>query len=163
MMKQLLFLCLLMGLTACSPYWYKLPETFIVQPSSLNYVQIYFQESEDAPRMRCDLRNNKAILRIGHSVTVGDDFNIEYEARTFQDDRKHHYAMSAPFFTDALQALVDAGLFKPEEPDASTPLYPKVLLKANINHHTIDKFTFSEDLISEIRSQLFQYRMADRY
>ena len=164
-MKRL-FPCLLLlpllALCACSPYWYKLPETFTVQPSGLNYVQIYYQSAEDAPRIRCDLRNAQAIVRVGRSVTVGDDFNIEYEDRHFQDDRKIHYSMTPQFFTDALQALVDAGLFKEEKPNKDSPIYPKVLVKANVNHHVIDKFTFDEALIEEIRSQLFQYRMSDR-
>lgn len=157
-----LLLLPLLACAACSPYWYKQPEVFTVAPSGLNYVQIYYQAAEDAPRIRCDLRNGQAIVRVGRSVTVGDDFNIEYEDRHFQDDRKIHYTMSAPFFTAALQALVDVGLFKEEKPDKDAPIYPKVLVKANVNHHVIDKFTFDEALIAEIRSQLFQYRMSDR-
>lgn len=164
-MKRLFALLPLLSLLivcACSPYWYRQLETFTVTPSGLNYVQIYYQADEAAPRIRCDLRDSQAIVRVGQSVTVGDDFNIEYEDRHFQDDRKIHYSMGPQFFTDALQALVDAGLFKEEKRAKGAPLYPKVLVKANVNHHVIDKFTFDETLIAEIRSQLFQYRMADR-
>ncbi len=146
----------------CASDWYKLPDRFTVQSSSLNYVQIFFQESEDAPRIRCDLRNNQAIVRVGRSVTVGDDFNIEHEHRDFQDDRKVHYSMTQAHFNDTLQTLIDLGLFNEESADEDSPVYPKVLLKANINHHVIDKFTFNELLIDEIRMQLFRYRMADR-
>ncbi len=163
MKRCLALFSLLAAVLGCSPYWYKQPETFAVAPSGLNYVQIYFQSAEDAPRIRCDLRNNQAIVRVGRSVTVGDDFNIEYEDRNFQDDRKIHYTMTPQYFTDALQALVDAGLFKDEKRPRDAPLYPKVLVKANVNHHVIDKFTFDEALIAEIRSQLFQYRMSDRF
>lgn len=163
MIRLVALMGLLFGFMGCSPYWYKLPENFVVQPSGLNYVQIYFQASEDAPRIRCDLRNGQAIIRVGHSVTVGDDFNIEYEDRNFRDDRKIHYSMTPEYFSDALQSLVDAGLFKEEKPSKDAPVYPKVLVKANVNHHVIDKFTYDETLIAEIQSQLFQYRMSDRF
>jgi len=155
-------LCL--ACVACGPYWYRHPELFTVASSHLNYVQIYCQASENAPRQRCDLRDNgQVIFREGRSVSVGDDFNIEYKDRHFTDDRTTYFNMDLTLFNASLQALVDAGLFMEEEkPEDDTPVYPKILVKANINHHVIDKFTFHEPLVAEIRAQLFQYRMAGR-
>ena len=58
---------------------------------------------------------------------------------------------------------LDTGLFKEEgAPDDDTPLYPKVLVRANINHKKIEKFTYDEALINEIRTQLFQFKMSGR-
>jgi hypothetical protein len=158
----LLFLFLALGMGAgCAPYWYRSPEKFTVKNSRLNWVQIFYQASEDAPRVRCDMTNNGQIAILeGHSVTVGDDFNIEYDKKEFGDVRKYYYSMRPEMFDMTLQLLVDAGLLEREKPDEDAPLYPKVLVKANINHVKQDKFTYNELLISEIRTLLFQYKMS---
>ena len=145
----------------CSPYWYKHEDAFTVQPSRLNWVQIYYQAREDAPRMRCDYKNNGVIIVLeGHSVTVGDDFNIEYDKASFGDIRKYVYRTSPEVFRDYLQALVDQGLLVEEEAKEEDALYPKVMVRANIDHHRLNKFTFKEGLIDEIRAQLFQFRLS---
>ena len=145
----------------CSAYWYRSPEKFTVKNSRLNWVQIYYQASEDAPRVRCDMTNNGQVTILeGRSVTVGDDFNIEYEKKDFGDVRKYYYSMRPEMFDMTLQLLVDSGLLVREKPDEDAPLYPKVLVKANINHVKQDKFTYNELLISEIRTLLFQYKMS---
>ena len=164
-MKRLMLLSLLAGCLfagmACAPYWYKKPVYFTVQESRLNWVQIFYQADEKAPRVRCDLKNNGVVTVLeGHSVTVGDDFNIEYDKPAFGDVRKYHYTMSAKMFRDSLQVLVDVGLMKEEAPGEDTPVYPKVMVRANINHHRIEKFTFDTALIGEIRTQLFQFKMS---
>ncbi len=152
----------LLLLAACSPYWYKHPDEFVVQDSRLNWLQIYYQQSETAPRVRCDMRNNGQISILeGQSVTVGDDFNIEYDKPGFGDVRKYYYQMDPELFRQTLQLLTDTGLFVEEgAPDDDTPIYPKVMVRANINHKKIEKFTFNPDLIAEIRTQLFQFKMA---
>lgn len=166
MMKRFcscLFLFLLaLGVgSGCSAYWYRSPEKFTVKNSRLNWVQIYYQASEDAPRVRCDMTNNGQVTILeGRSVTVGDDFNIEYEKKDFGDLRKYYYSMRPEMFDMTLQLLVDSGLLVREKPDEDAPLYPKVLVKANINHVKQDKFTYNELLISEIRTLLFQYKMS---
>ena len=97
------------------------------------------------------------------SVTVGDDFNIDYKDPSFGDVRKYHYQMDPALFRQTLQLLVDTGLFVHEgEPDDDTPLYPKILVRANVNHKKIEKFTYDEALQNEIRTQLFQYKMSGR-
>ena len=166
MMKRF-YSCLCLFLLAlgvgcgCSAYWYRSPEKFTVKNSRLNWVQIYYQASEDAPRVRCDMTNNGQVAILeGRSVTVGDDFNIEYEKKDFGDVRKYYYSMRPEMFDMTLQLLVDSGLLVREKPDEDAPLYPKVLVKANINHVKQDKFTYNELLISEIRTLLFQYKMS---
>ena len=166
MMKRF-YSCLCLFLLAlgvgcgCSAYWYRSPEKFTVKNSRLNWVQIYYQASEDAPRVRCDMTNNGQVAILeGRSVTVGDDFNIEYEKKDFGDMRKYYYSMRPEMFDMTLQLLVDSGLLVREKPDKDAPLYPKVLVKANINHVKQDKFTYNELLISEIRTLLFQYKMS---
>lgn len=155
---SLLFLCTGVG---CSAYWYRLPEKFEVQNSRLNWVNIYYQADEDAPRIRCEMSDSGQIMILeGHSVTVGDDFNIEYHKRDFRDIRKYYYSMDPEMFRVTLQMLVDNGLLIREKLDEDSPVYPKVMIKANINHTTVDKFTVKEDLIAEIRSLLFQYKMS---
>lgn len=145
----------------CSMYWYRSPEKFTVKNSRLNWVHIYYQAEEDAPRIRCEMTNNGQITILeGHSVTVGDDFNIEYHKKDFGDVRKYYYSMQPSMFDATLQLLVDSGLMTIEKPDEDAPLYPKVMIKANINHVKQDKFTFNEALISEIRTLLFQYKMS---
>lgn len=162
-MKSLLIALMLPLLLAagCSPYWYKDNKRFIVQESRLNWVEIYYQEAEDKPRIRCSMRDNGQITILeGHSVTVGDDFNIDYEHRNFGDVRKYHYTMDRRMFRETLQILVDLGLVKLEPPDENAPLYPKVMVNANIDGRTMKKFTTNEDLITEIRIQLFQFKMS---
>lgn len=164
-MKRRLFLSLcllaLCACTACSPYWYKKPDRFLVQNSRLNWAQIFYQASESAPRVRCDLRDNGLITILeGKSVTVGDDFNIEYDKPDFGDVRKYYYQMDPDFFRQTLQLLVDTGLMEEEEIEEGDPVYPKVLVRGNINHHVFQKFTVDPDLIAEIRSQLFQFKMS---
>lgn len=155
-----MFLLLLCG-AGCSMYWYKSPEEFTVQDSRLNWVRIYYQASETAPRIRCDMTNNGHVTLLeGHSVTVGDDFNIEYHKKDFGDVRKYSCTLSPEMFNATLQVLVDAGMMKVEKLDDDAPLYPKVLIKANINHVVQDKFTCKEALIDEIRTLLFQYKMS---
>lgn len=142
-------------------YWYRSPEQFTVQSSRLNWVHIYYQANEKAPRVRCEMTNNGQITILeGHSVTVGDDFNIEYDKKNFGDVRKYYYSMPPEMFNATLQMLVDAGLLKIEKAEADSPMYPKVMIKANINHVKQDKFTFDETLISEIRTILFQFKMS---
>lgn len=153
-------LCALCACTACSPYWYKKPDRFVVQSSRLNWAQIFYQASENAPRVRCDLRDNGQITILeGKSVTVGDDFNIEYHKPDFGDVRKYYYQMDAEFFRETLQLLVDTGLMDEEEIGEEAPVYPKVMVRGNINHHVFEKFTVDPDLIAEIRAQLFQFKM----
>ncbi len=161
-MKKLLFFLLpLMLLTGCASDWYMPPEKFTVEQSRLNWVQILYQAKEDAPRIRCDMRNDGIITVLeGHSVTVGDDFNIEYDKATFGDIRKYHYTMPPDLFRETLQVLVNAGLLERKPAEEEDPVYPKVLIKANINHRKIDKFTADPDLIAEIRTQLFQFKMS---
>ncbi|HIV09184.1 MAG TPA: hypothetical protein IAC79_03630 [Candidatus Spyradenecus faecavium] len=165
-MKRLASLLALaaLALAGCSPYWYRAPEQFVVEESRLNWVQIYYQESPTAPRVRCDMRNDGQITILeGMSVTVGDDFNIDYRDPAFGDVRKYYYQMDPALFRQTLQLLVDTGLFVVEgEPEEDTPLYPKVMIKANVNHKKIDKFTYDEALQNEIRIQLFQYKMSGR-
>lgn len=165
-MKRLASLLTLaaLALAGCSPYWYRAPEQFVVEESRLNWVQIYYQESPTAPRVRCDMRNDGQITILeGMSVTVGDDFNIDYRDPAFGDVRKYYYQMDPALFRQTLQLLVDTGLFVVEgEPEEDTPLYPKVMIKANVNHKKIDKFTYDEALQNEIRIQLFQYKMSGR-
>ena len=165
-MKRLASLLALaaLALAGCSPYWYRAPEQFVVEESHLNWVQIYYQESPTAPRVRCDMRNDGQITILeGMSVTVGDDFNIDYRDPAFGDVRKYYYQMDPALFRQTLQLLVDTGLFVVEgEPEEDTPLYPKVMIKANVNHKKIDKFTYDEALQNEIRIQLFQYKMSGR-
>ena len=165
-MKRLAFLPLLalLACAGCSPYWYRAPEEFTVQESRLNWVQIYYQESPTAPRVRCDMRNEGQITVLeGMSVTVGDDFNIDYKDPSFGDVRKYHYQMDPALFRQTLQLLVDTGLFVIEgEPEDDTPLSPKILVRANVNHKKIEKFTYDEALQNEIRTQLFQYKMSGR-
>ncbi len=156
----LLLLVSLLCWTGCNAYWYRGPEKFTVQNSNLNWVQIYYQATESAPRMRCDMRNGgKVTLLEGHSVTVGDDFNIDYEAATFGDVRKYYYSMSSDMYTGTLQLLVDAGLLEHTEPKEDDPIYPKVMIYANIDHNVIKKFTTDPELIAEIRSLLFRFKM----
>lgn len=156
----LLLLPLLALLPACSPYWYRHDETFVVQNSRLNWLQVYYQASEDAPRIRCDYKDNGSIIVLeGHSVTVGDDFNIEYDKATFGDVRKYHYTLDPQTFREYLQMLVNCDLMKIEKPDDDTPVYPKVMVRANINHRRVEKFTFNPDLIAELRTQIFQFKL----
>lgn len=165
-MKRLASLLALavLALAGCSPYWYRAPEQFVVEESRLNWVQIYYQESPTAPRVRCDMRNDGQITILeGMSVTVGDDFNIDYRDPAFGDVRKYYYQMDPALFRQTLQLLVDTGLFVIEgEPEDDTPLYPKILVRANVNHKKIEKFTYDEALQNEIRTQLFQYKMSGR-
>ena len=71
--------------------------------------------------------------------------------------------MDPALFRQTLQLLVDTGLFVIEgEPEDDTPLYPKILVRANVNHKKIEKFTYDEALQNEIRTQLFQYKMSGR-
>lgn len=158
----LLLLCpLLLSVVACSPYWYEPATQFVVEDSRLNWVQIFYQSAENAPRVRCNYDNSGVITVLeGRSVTVGDDFNIEYEKATFGDVRKYTYTMQKTMFRESLQALVDAGLMKEEKPSEETPMYPKILVRANINHHKVEKFVFNEALAAEIRTQLFQFKMS---
>ena len=158
----LLLLCpLLLAMGACSPYWYEPNPQFVVQDSRLNWVQIIYQSAENAPRVRCNYDNSGVITVLeGRSVTVGDDFNIEYEKADFGDVRKYRYTMQKAMFRESLQALVDAGLMKEEKANEETPMYPKILVRANINHHKIEKFVFNETLAAEIRTQLFQFKMS---
>ena len=70
----LLFLFLALGMGAgCAPYWYRSPEKFTVKNSRLNWVQIFYQASEDAPRVRCDMTNNGqiAILEVANRPNKG--------------------------------------------------------------------------------------------
>lgn len=166
MMKQFAF-CLLVGLLllisnmGCSAYWYRSPDQFKVSNSRLNWVHIYYQENEKAPRVRCKMTDSGQIEVLeGHSVTVGDDFNIEYHKKEFGDVRKYYYSMGPAMFNETLQLLVDNGLLAFEETDEDDPIYPKVMIKANINHVKQDKFTHKEALIDEIRTLLFQYKMS---
>lgn len=156
----LLFLCSLFT-TGCAAYWYKDNDGFVVRDSRLNWVEIYYQEAPDKPRIRCSMSDNGQITILeGHSVTVGDDFNIDYEDRNFGDVRKYHYTMDRHMFRETLQVLVDLGLVKLEAPDEDDPVYPKVMVNSNINGRTMKKFTTNKDLITEIRIQLFQFKMS---
>ncbi len=157
-----LSLGLLFTTWGCAHDWYKQPEKFKVQPSRLNWVSIYYQASAKTPRIRCEMSDNgqKITILEGHSVTVGDDFNIGYQKSTFSDVKKYYYSMPPEMFQMTLQTLIDVGLMEREEPDEDTPLYPKVMIKANINHKRMDKFTFKQELIDEIRTLLFQYKMS---
>lgn len=162
-MKFILTLALFAAIftAGCSAYWYKDNARFIVQDSRLNWVEIYYQEAEDKPRVRCYMGDNGQVTILeGHSVTVGDDFNIDYEDRNFGDVRKYHYTMDRHMFRETLQILVDQGLVKLETPDEKAPLYPKVMVNSNINGRTMKKFTTNKDLITEIRIQLFQFKMS---
>lgn len=163
-MKSLLFTLLIAFLFAacgCSPYWYMDNEGFTVQESRLNWVEIYYQEAEDKPRIRCSMRDNGQITVLeGRSVTVGDDFNINYEDKNFGDVRKYQYTMDRRMFRETLQVLVDMGILKLEAPDEDAPLYPKVMVNSNINSRTMKKFTTNQDLITEIKIQLFQFKMS---
>jgi hypothetical protein len=160
---------LLLGLTlsllfsgwGCSAYWYRSPEKFVVSNSRLNWVHIYYQATEKAPRVRCEMSDNGQIMILeGHSVTVGDNFNIEYHKKEFGDVRKYYYSMDPEMFRMTLQMLVDAGLMEREELKEDDPAYPKVMIKANINHVKQDKFTVNEALVDEIRTLLFQCKMS---
>lgn len=165
-MKKRLFIALLALITllfggGCSAYWYRSPEVFTVQNSRLNWVHIYYQENEKAPRVRCEMSDNGQITILeGHSVTVGDNFNIEYHKKEFGDVRKYYYSMPPEMFRMTLQVLVNAGLMTVEKAKKDDLMYPKVMIKANINHVKQDKFTFKEELISEIRTLLFQCKMS---
>ena len=164
-MKRLLLLALpLLALAGCNPYWYKSADRFTVADSRLNRVQIFYQEAANAPRVRCDMANEGLITILeGMSVTVGDDFNIDYKDPAFGDIRKYTYQMDAELFRQTLQLLVDTGLYVYEgEPDGDTPIYPKVMIRATVNGKYFEKFTFDEALINEIRTQLFQYKMQGR-
>lgn len=165
-MKQLLFsfvllLTLLFSGWGCSPYWYRSPEKFAVASDRLNWVHIYYQEAENRPRIRCEMTNNGQITILeGHSVTVGDDFNIEYHKKSFGDVRKYYYSMPPEMFNMTLQSLIDAGMMEREKLKEDAPMYPKVMIKANINHVKQQKFTVNERLIDEIRTLLFQCKMS---
>lgn len=162
-MKLFMFCLILLSLftTGCSAYWYKDNKRFIVQESRLNWVEIYYQEAADKPRIRCYMSDNGQVTILeGHSVTVGDDFNIDYEDKNFGDVRKYHYTMNRHMFRETLQLLVDQGLVKLETPNEDDPIYPKVMVNSNINGRTMKKFTTDKDLITEIRIQLFQFKMS---
>ncbi len=157
----LLSLFALVCCTGCNAYWYRSAEKFTVQESNMNWVQIYYQASESSPRMRCDMRNNGQIILLeGNSVTVGDDFNIDYKAANFGDVRKYHYTMPPEMYTDTLQALVNVGLLEHKTPEEGDPVYPKVMILANIDHTVMKRFTTNPELIAEIRSLLFRFKMA---
>ena len=151
---------LLIAAAGCSGYWYRSPEYVVVDRSALNYVQIFYQASETAPRVRCLMRDGNIILLVGHSVTVGDDFNIDYRKRAFGDIKEHTLSLGPDSFRDTLQTLVNAGILRYSRPDSDAPVYPKVLVKCNINHCVRDQFVYDETLIAEIEAQLTRYRLA---
>ncbi len=163
-MSRVLFLLVALSIvwmTGCSPDWYMHDEHFEVQNSNLNWVQIYYQATESSPRVRCDMRNGgQVVILEGKSVTVGDDFNIDYANPNFGDVRKYHYTMPADMYRDTLQHLVNVGLLERNEPKEDDPLYPKVLIYTNIDHNVTKKFTSDPELIAEIRSLLFRFKMA---
>lgn len=171
MKKILTALLLPLFSLGCASDWYMPEEHFTVRDSGLNRVQIVYQKTPDSPRMRCDMSDRGMVtLLVGHSVTVGDDFNIEYQDRHFSDVQKISTRMSPELFLISLQSLVDAGLLEREDPDDATakvekaeaenkPL-PKVLVRANINGIKTERFTFNENLIFEIEMQLYRYRRA---
>ncbi len=165
-MKTLLLLLAtlpLLLLTACSPDWYMHDEHIQVQASNLNWVQIYYQATETSPRIRCDMRNAGQIIVLeGKSVTVGDDFNIDTSDPNFGDVRKYHYTMPPDMFRDTLQHLVNVGLLERTEPKEDDPIYPKVMIYTNIDHTIVKKFTTDPELIAEIRSLLFRFKMSGR-
>lgn len=160
--RSLLLLSVLAALAVgCSPYWYKSPEKFTVRNTRFNKVEIRYQASEEAPRIRCEMKNNGYIQVLeGHSVTVGDDFNIEYDKPTFSDVRKYTYSMSPEMFRETLQVLVNAGLLEDNPADEDDPIYPKVLVCADINSSRIEKFTADPELIATIRMFLSQFKMS---
>ena len=104
--------------------------------------------------------NGQITILEGHSVTVGDDFNIEYHKKSFGDVRKYYYSMPPEMFNMTLQSLIDAGMMEREKLKEDDPMYPKVMIKANINHVKQQKFTVNERLINEIRTLLFQCKMS---
>lgn len=145
----------------CASDWYLKPEKFQVKNDRLNKVEIRYQATEESPRIRCEMKNNGYVQILeGHSVTVGDDFNIEYDKPTFGDVRKYTYSMDPEMFRDTLQLLVDAGLLERVEMDEDDPVYPKVLVRAMINGAWIEKFTADPKLIAEIRMLLTQFKRA---
>ncbi|MEG1479434.1 MAG: hypothetical protein RSD41_00285 [Kiritimatiellia bacterium] len=169
MRKVIFFLLPVLLLCGCASDWYQSPERITVKDSGLNWVQIYYQATSQSPRIRCDLRDRGSVTVLeGKSVTVGDDFNIDYQNKDFQDVQKYQYQMSPDDFVTTLQALVNSNLLerekntKEDEAKLEKDEIAKVLVRANINHCRIDKFTFDRDLILEIEMQLFRYKRSGR-
>lgn len=152
---------LVMGLSTlgCSPYWYREHHNVKVADSRFNRLQITCQFDEDKPRVNCEINGNGNITLVeGHSTSVSDQFSIN-QAGTYGDVKKYTVNIPPAEVQIHLQTLVDAGLFDLEEADEDQPLFPRILLAGRVNGIKVDKFTFKEELIMEVRSLLFEYKV----
>ncbi len=146
-------------MNGCSPYWYREHHNVHVADSKFNRLQITLQLAEDKPRINCEINGNGNITYIeGMSAAVSDQFSID-ETSTYGDIKKYTLHLPPSEIKYHLQILVDAGLFDLEEATEDTPLFPRVLLAGRVNGIKVDKFTFKEDLIMEVRSLLFDYKI----
>lgn len=159
-MKHALFLLSLLIIisTGCSPYWYREHDGHQVTQSFANRLTISYQRSPDKPRTRCDIDGNGNVVLVeGNATVVTDQFDTN-ETSTYGDVRKYSCMLPKETITRDFQNLVNAGLLKFEEPDDSTDVFPRVLISGRVNGIKVDKFTFKEDLITEIQILLMEYK-----
>jgi hypothetical protein len=165
-MKRFLSLLMLGALTflsACSPYWYREHKGHVVTPSNFNRLTISFQRAPDKLRTRCDIDGNGQVVLVeGHAAVVTDQFNTN-DPSTYGKIKKYSCVLPQATITNNLQTLVDAGLLKIEEPDEDAPAFPRVLISGRVNGIKVEKFTFHEDLITEIQILLMDYKLRGGY
>ncbi|MDO4528683.1 MAG: hypothetical protein Q4C03_07885 [bacterium] len=164
-MKKILLLLTLLTLvsTGCSPYWYREHEGHQVSSSFANRLTISYQRAPDKPRVRCDIDGNGQVVLVeGNAAAVTDQFDISMDS-TYGDVKKYSCMLSPKTITDNIQTLVNAGLLLHEEPDDEDLAFPRVLVSGRVNGIKVEKFTFKEDLITEIRILIMEYKRCGGY
>lgn len=151
-------------LGGCKEHWDKLfapPELFIVQSSSLNWLEILYKENPEASSMRLSMYDSRVIhFEQGSSSLIEDSFAHDYKTENWGNRRVKVSTIPEIVFDHTLQSLINAGLFKfYTESDFEEEELPeqKILIKGNINNKKIDCYAFDKDLIREIESVLHLY------
>lgn len=147
----------------CSPYWYREHDGHIVKPSDFNRLTISYQRAPDKPRMRCEMDGNGQVVLVeGNATAVTDQFDVS-ETSTYGDVKKYSCMFPKKVINEHFQQLVNAGLLKHEEPDEGESIFPRVLISGRVNGIKVEKFTFHDDLITEIRILLMDYKLRGGY
>jgi hypothetical protein len=164
-MKRILVILTLLAVfcMGCSPYWYRNHNGHIVTSSNFNRLTISYQRTPTSPRIRCDIDGNGRVVVVeGSAAVVTNQFDIS-QASTYGKVNQYSCVLPQETITTNLQSLVNAGLLTYEEPDEDAPAFPRILLSGRVNGIAIEKFTFNEDLITEIQILLSYYKNRGGY
>ncbi len=158
----------LLPMIGCKSTWDKMyapPEQFDVQTSRLNWLDVMYAKTERDSPVKIRLFDGGMVrAEWGTSELVQNQYAYKSEQANWNDRQVKTQTLTTEHFDATLQSLINAGLYRYEDAGeieqrrkAGSLPKQKVFIRANINGHTLSKYTFNEFVIEEIEALVTQY------